>query len=85
MGMCLASRAEVSRGEKPGAPKKPMVGAFHEHRGHQLQRREDRGRACVAENSLVREKLSHRTLLPCVTVGHAGTMNPQWTVGAWGG
>ena len=81
----LASRAEVSRGENPRVPKKPMVGAFREHRGPQLQRREDRGRACVAENSLVREKLSRRTLLPCVTVGHAGTVTPQWTVGALGG
>lgn len=60
-----------------GAPEKPRVGAVLEHRYPWPRKREGRGRECVAGKSLIRKKLSPRTLLPRVTVGHVGTMMPQ--------
>lgn len=72
----LSLRDLTSKEETPlpslGLQRKPWSG----HRGPQLQRREDRGRGCVAGNSLLREKLSPGTLLPWLTISHAGTMTP---------
>lgn len=72
----LSLRDLTSKEETPlsslGLQRKPWSG----HRGPQLQRREARGRGCVAGDSLIREKLSPGSLLRWLTVSHAGTMTP---------